>query len=96
MIIKIKEFIKGDFAENKDIARDIRVNKIMPLIIKDEVVILDFEGISIVTQSFIHALVSDIIRLKGSSVLEQINFENCNEEIKKIITIVTEYMQLAV
>ena len=28
-IIKIKEFV-GDFAENKDIAKELRVNKIIP------------------------------------------------------------------
>lgn len=94
MTIKIKEFIKGDFAENKDVARDIRVNKIMPAINKNEDITLNFDGINAMTQSFAHALISDIIRQNGSEVLEKISFKDCNEEVKKIITIVAEYMQL--
>lgn len=95
MIIKIKEYIKGDFAENKDIAREIRLNKIIPALNVQENVVLNFEGINAATQSFVHALLSDIIRHYGSDILDRINFDGCTEEVKKMIVIVTEYMQLA-
>ena len=55
----------GSFAENKDIARNIRINEIIPALEKNEEVTLDFKGIDSATQSFIHALISDIIRRYG-------------------------------
>ena len=81
------------FAENKDLAREIRVNKIIPAFEKNKEVILDFVGIEATTQSFIHALISDLIRKYGVEVLDQLFFKNCNETVKKIINIVIEYMQ---
>ena len=83
----------GTFAENKDVAREIRLNLIIPSLNSDENVILDFSGVESATQSFIHALISDIIRKYGSEVLDKVSFKNCNETVKKIIAIVVEYMQ---
>ena len=92
MEIKIVK-IAGSFAENKDVARDVRLNKIIPALDKKEEVVLDFEGVNGATQSFIHALISDIIRKKGIKILDRIFFKNCSDTIKKIIEIVIEYMQ---
>lgn len=83
----------GSFAENKDIARGIRINSIIPALKRNEKIILNFYKIESATQSFIHALISDLIRIKGIEVLDKILFKNCNEKIKKIIEIVVEYMQ---
>lgn len=83
----------GVFAENKDVAKDIRIREIIPAIEKNEDVILDFEKVSGATQSFIHALISDVVRKYGSDVLEHINFKSCNNTVKKIIGIVVDYMQ---
>ena len=83
----------GSFAENKDIARGIRINSIIPALDRNEKVILNFDNIESTTQSFIHALISDIIRIKGIEALDKIFFKNCNNKIKKIIEIVVEYMQ---
>ncbi len=85
--------IVGSFAENKDLAREIRVKKIIPALEKREEVIVDFEGVESTTQSFIHALISDLIRRYGVEVLEKVSFKNCNEIVKKIISIVVDYMQ---
>ena len=83
----------GSFAENKDLAKEIRIREIIPTLEKKEEIILNFEEIESTTQSFIHALISDVIRKKGIDVLRRISFKNCNSTIKKIIRIVTEYMQ---
>ncbi len=83
----------GRFAENKDAAREIRINEILPAIESNEGVVLDFEGVEGTTQSFIHAMISDVIRRKGTDVLDKIFFKNCNETVKKIIDIVVDYMQ---
>jgi hypothetical protein len=91
---KIKLFpIVGVFAENKDKARDIRINEIIPVLEKGEDIILDFEKVDSITQSFAHALISDLIRNYGIDVLDRVSFANCNETVSKIIEIVVEYMQ---
>jgi hypothetical protein len=92
MKIKIVK-MTGAFAENKDSARDIRLTKIVPALEKNEEIILDFEGIEGATQSFIHALISDVIRKYGAEALDKISFKNCNENVRKIIGIVVDYMQ---
>ncbi|MDD2935094.1 MAG: STAS-like domain-containing protein [Candidatus Pacebacteria bacterium] len=93
-MITIKLFEKtGLFAENKDVARDIRIKEIIPELEKNEGVVLDFENIEGATQSFIHALISDLFRKYGNDVLEKITFKSCNETVQKIIEIVTDYMQ---
>ena len=45
------------------------------------------------TQSFIHALIRDVLRNYGNGALDQITFKSCNETIKKIVNIVVDYMQ---
>ncbi|OGG52746.1 hypothetical protein A3C20_03110 [Candidatus Kaiserbacteria bacterium RIFCSPHIGHO2_02_FULL_55_25] len=85
--------VVGDFAENKDVARDIREKEILPALEKGDEVVVDFEGITGATQSFVHALISEAIRRYGGDALDRISFKNCNETVQKIITIVTEYMQ---
>ncbi|OHA87681.1 MAG: hypothetical protein A3A96_03300 [Candidatus Zambryskibacteria bacterium RIFCSPLOWO2_01_FULL_39_39] len=93
-MLKIKLFDAiGSFAENKDIAQTIRKEQIVPALDTNVNVELDFLGVESTTQSFIHALISDLIRNYGSEVLDKISFKNCNDIVKKIIGIVVEYMQ---
>ena len=91
-LIKLLKVV-GNFAENKDKARDIRLHQIIPALEKKQEVILDFEGIESATQSFIHALISDLIRKNGPEILDKLFFKNCNETTQKIIGIVVDYMQ---
>ncbi|MBI3120303.1 MAG: STAS-like domain-containing protein [Candidatus Kerfeldbacteria bacterium] len=83
----------GSFAENKDVARDIRIKKIIPALERGQNVTLDFSNVDSATQSFVHALISDLIRQHGSEVLDRIRFKSCSETVQKIITIVTDYTQ---
>lgn len=83
----------GEFAENKDTARNLRLRRIIPALDIGDTVILDFKRVSSTTQSFIHALISDVIRIKGIDVLDKMLFKNCNEVVKAVIEIVVEYMQ---
>ena len=92
MEIKLYSFV-GTFAENKDTAKDIRINKIIPSLENGEEVTIDFDKIKSATQSFVHALISDVIRKNGIRILDRLYFKNCNNTIKKIIEIVIEYMQ---
>ncbi|HED06837.1 MAG TPA: DUF4325 domain-containing protein [Ignavibacteria bacterium] len=93
MITILLQPLVRDFAENKDIARDIREKTLMPALARADKITIDFAGVNGATQSFIHALISDALRKYGSDVLEHIIFRNCNDTIRVIITIVTEYMQ---
>ena len=55
--------IVGSFAENKDLAKEIRLKKIIPALETNKEIALDFDGIDTATQSFIHALISDLLTL---------------------------------
>lgn len=91
-VIKLLQYT-GDFAENKDVARDLRVNYILPEIKAGNIVVLDFQGITAATQSFIHALISELIRKYTDDVYEKIEFKNCSPSVKQIINIVADYME---
>ncbi|MBI2094875.1 MAG: STAS-like domain-containing protein [Candidatus Omnitrophica bacterium] len=88
---------KKDFAENKDIGQEIRLNEIMPTLLKNEEVILNFSNVDRASQSFIHSLISDPIRKLGvEKALKLIAFKACNDNLKGIIGIVLDYMQDAI
>lgn len=90
----IKIFKKtGVFAENKDIAKNIRIKELNPSLDREEDIVIDFDKVEGATQSFVHALISDLIRKRGNVVLDKLKFKSCNESIKGIITIVVDYMQ---
>ena len=93
-MIHVKLFKQtGPFAENKDVAREIRLKKLIPALEKNKKIVLDFENIEGATQSFIHALISDLMRKYGNEVLDKIQFKSCNDTVKAIISIVVDYMQ---
>ena len=85
--------LAGSFAENKDVARNIRLQKIVPALEKQQSIILDFTGVESATQSFVHALISDLFRIYGDDILDHIQFKSCSETLKGIVSIVTNYMQ---
>lgn len=96
MITIIVVTSSGNFAENKDAARDLRVQQLMPALKEGQEVTIDFEGVNLSTQSFVHALISDAIRVYGIDVLDQIVFKNCNQTLQTLINIVVDYMQAAI
>lgn len=83
----------GAFAENKDAGREIRLHEILPALEKGEEVTLDFEQVQAATQSFIHSLISDVLRKYGEQTLDRIAFKACNEPVKQMVGIVVDYMQ---
>lgn len=92
IIIKLQEIV-GTFAENKDLAKKLRIEEIMPSLFKDKEVILDFSGITGATQSFVHALISSPIREFRDVAFNNLVYKNVNEDIREIISIVYRYMQ---
>lgn len=90
--IKLKQLV-GEFAENKDIAKKIRIEQIMPLLLKGSEIVIDFNGVTGATQSFVHALVSDPIREFKDIAFDKLLYKNTNDDIREIISIVYRYMQ---
>lgn len=83
----------GNFAENKDIARDIRLHEVTPALKKESgEIVLDFEGVTGATQSFVHALISQLIRDYGDKVFTRLLFKNCNGAVQEVVNIVADYM----
>jgi hypothetical protein len=91
-IIKMRKII-GDFGENKDKAKKLRIEEIMPALSEGREVILDFDGVDGATQSFIHAFVAGPIREFGSKAFDNLAYKNTNDDVKEIISIVYRYMQ---
>lgn len=91
-IIVMKELV-GAFAENKDIAKKIRLEILFPNLSQGREVILDFNGVGGATQSFIHALISDPIRELRDVAFEKLAYKNTNDDIQAVISIVYRYMQ---
>ncbi|CAN5754139.1 hypothetical protein BH24ACT5_BH24ACT5_07010 [soil metagenome] len=83
----------GGFAENKDAARRLRVEFIDPAISNKKKMTLDFTGVDLATQSFIHALLSEVIRSRGYEALDLLTFKGCNPNIQNLIEIVASYSQ---
>lgn len=91
-IIKMQK-LTGDFAENKDIAKKLRIEKIMSFLLKSDEIIIDFKEVDGVTQSFIHALISDPIREFKETAFDKLYYRNANKDVQEIISIVYRYMQ---
>lgn len=83
----------GEFAENKDAAKEIRVGALRPALEAGEDIILDFADVELATQSFIHALISDLIRSDELDALERLRFKNCSGDVRAVIEIVVDYSQ---
>ena len=81
----------GDFAENKDIAAHLRESVIRAAVKDSNTLILDFNGVTLSTQSFIHALLSDVLRIEGEDLLERIDFRNCVPVIRGLVETVVQY-----
>ena len=83
----------GEFCENKDVAKKLREEILLPALEGERAVTFDFEGVTGATQSFIHALVSDALRKYPEISFDNIFFKNACPEVQEIISIVYTYMQ---
>ncbi len=79
------------FIDDKDTAKEIRVSKIMPALKRGNTVIIDFQHVRASTQSFVHALVGEVLSRFKEPVLKQIEFKNCSPQLRGLIEIVVDY-----
>ena len=82
----------GSFAEDKDAASRFRRDVILPTLEAGKDVEIDFSGVTLTTQSFIHALISEALRRHGESVLAHLTFRNCGDAARGIIETVVQYV----
>ena len=83
----------GTFAEDKDVARALRTEQLEPALGRRETVTLDFTGVPLATQSFLHALLSAVIRSTEAKMLDRVVFKGCSPAVKSLIKLVCEYSQ---
>jgi hypothetical protein len=83
--------LAGNFAEDKDVARRIREENILPCLNDRKGVVLDFKGVDVATQSFIHAMISEALRIHNGSALELLEFRSCKATVKSVVLTVIEY-----
>lgn len=88
--VKIDTGTRG-FAEDKDVAKYLRRQIIMPALEEDKKVILDFSAVTSSTQSFVHALVGEPLQKMGEDVLAKIEFRSCAPQIKSLVRLVVDY-----
>lgn len=81
----------GEFAENKDTAAAIRNETILPALNEGKPVVLDFTGVRLTTQSFVHALISQALREYGEDVLQELEFKGCSKLVRGIVETVVQY-----
>ncbi len=79
------------FAEDKEAAKDIRINKILPALHRGDPVVLDFRQVTFATQSYIHALIGEPLRRYQETALERLEFKNCSPQLKSLVRLVVDY-----
>ena len=88
--IVIESEVNG-FAENKDEARAIRLSKVLPAVTAGNDVVLDFRAVRYATQSYVHALIGEVLQKLGNMALEHMEFRNCSPQVKSVVELVVDY-----
>jgi hypothetical protein len=90
IIIKLPGGSTG-FTDDKDEAKRIRVNTILPSLDQRNRIVLDFTNVKSSTQSFVHALLGEVLQRYGEAALEKIEFRRCNALMKSLVELVVDY-----
>jgi hypothetical protein len=81
----------GEFAEDKDLARRIRIGELLPALGRGDDVVLDFAGVTYATQAFVHALIGEALRQHGDAALNRLEFRNCSPALRSLVEFVVDY-----
>lgn len=90
IVIELQPGVAG-FAEDKDQAKLLRVNTLLPALEQGDTLVLDFRHVNYATQSFIHALLGEALYRFGEDLLERIEFKNCTPQLQSVIELVVDY-----
>jgi hypothetical protein len=88
--IELRPGVAG-FAEDKDQAKAIRIETVLPALERGEYIVLDFQHVNYATQSFIHALLGEALYKYSESLLDRIEFKNCTPQLQSVIELVVDY-----
>ncbi|MFL5539414.1 MAG: STAS-like domain-containing protein [Longimicrobiaceae bacterium] len=81
----------GEFAEDKEFARQLRTEVLLPALADGEGVVLDFAGVTYATQSFVHTLIGEALHRHGEAALDKLEFRNCSGPLRSLIEFVVDY-----
>ena len=87
--------IPGPVAQDKDWAREARRKTLLPTVGRRERVTLDFSTVTMATQSFIHALLAEVVHSHGQEGLDCIELQGCSSQVKEVIKTVATYSHRA-
>jgi hypothetical protein len=90
ILIQVKTAV-GGFAEDKDEAKKIRTEIILPALRDDCAVVIDFSEVKYSTQSFVHALIGEVLKRRGEPVLDRLEFRSCTPQVKSLVQLVVDY-----
>lgn len=86
MKLKLQLFSEfGSFAANGTIGNEFRVSKIEPFWQTHDKIILDFQGIHSMTDSFVNALVGNLVEAHPEDFKEKLKFQNCSPLVRSFI-----------
>ena len=88
--VKLENSVSG-FSDDKDEAKSIRVNTILPAIENDQRVILDFSGVTYSTQSYVHALIGEALQKYKEKALDRLEFKGCSPQLRSLVEMVVDY-----
>lgn len=83
--------IPGPLAQDKDLARQIRVERVLPAIEAGSELRLDFGDVETATQSFVHALLAEALWRHGERALALVEFFACAPAVQSAIETVVGY-----
>ena len=81
----------GGFAGDKDEAKKLRMETILPAFHDGKEVILDFSEVKYSTQSFVHALLGEVLQRFCEPALDKLEFKNYSPQVKSLVQLVVDY-----
>lgn len=75
----------GSFAGNGTLGNQLRIDKIEPHWNSSDKIVLNFEGVDSMTDSFINAFVGNIVESHPEDFREKLRFTNCSSLVKAFI-----------
>ena len=75
----------GSFAGNGTLGNQMRIDKIEPHWENSDKIILNFEGVDSMTDSFVNAFVGNIVESHPEDFREKLRFTNCSSLVKTFI-----------
>ena len=79
------------FAEDKQEAKRIREEAVLPSLAQKRSIVLDFSEVNYATQSYIHALIGEALQQYGERVLDKLEFKHCSPSLRSVIELVVDY-----